>query len=72
MALILGDLYKALKEAGASEESAQKAAAEVAEYRGQWNSIDRTLKDIMVMLGVNTALTFGLVLLVLRIPEMIR
>ena len=38
MAVMMGNLYSALKQAGADEENARKAAEEIAGYREDWES----------------------------------
>jgi hypothetical protein len=64
MAIGLMALRAALKEAGASDEAADKAAQEVAEFENRFDAIERRLSkveaDLLLlkwMIGVNTALT---------------
>lgn len=65
MAIMLKQTYQALKEAGASEESATAAAEELAGYEDRFARIERDLLLLKWMVGVNTAgiaLIIGLLL----------
>lgn len=64
MALMMGSVYDALKEAGVGDEKARKAAEEVAGYDNAVNTLDRkvTVLDGRVtmlqwMVGFNLAMT---------------
>lgn len=60
MALQLGSLRDALREAGASEETARKAAEEVAAYENRLASLENKLNLLTWMVGFNLAMTAGL------------
>ncbi len=60
MGLILGKLYIALRSAGASEEQAQAAAAEVFGYENRWTKIESDLTIIKWMLAFNLATTMAI------------
>ena len=51
MELMLGELYDALKEAGASEVSARSAATAVASYENRFSRIEGDLLVVKWMLG---------------------
>ncbi len=57
MALQLGAVRNALREAGASEEAARKASEELASYEGRVAAIDSRLSVLTWMVGTNGALT---------------
>lgn len=57
MALMMGSLYEALRTAGSGDESARKAAEEVASYENRIAKIDTDLNLIKWMVGFNLALT---------------
>lgn len=57
MALMMSNLYEALREAHVPEELARKAAEEVAGYESQIAGIRSDLGLLKWMVGVNTALT---------------
>ncbi len=57
MSLVLGKLYIALKSAGASEDQAGAAAAEVSRYGSRLDSIDAELKILRWILIYLTATT---------------
>lgn len=62
---MLGALYKALIEAtGISEETARAAAEEVAGYDSRLAAIDTKLAVLQALVGVNVALTLGVLWLV--------
>ena len=67
MALMLGALYEALKDAHASEESARRAAEEVAAYESRLAAIDTKLAVLQALVGVNVALTSGVLWLAFSI-----
>lgn len=51
MAVMVSELYDALKEAGASEEKARAAATSVAAYEERFNRIERDLTLLKWMVG---------------------
>jgi hypothetical protein len=57
MALMLSSLYKALLEAGASEEKARKAAEEAAQYEARFHRVEADLSVLKWMVGTHMALT---------------
>lgn len=59
MALRMGALYDALKHGqGISEEDAQRAAEEVANYENRIGRIEARLDTLTWMVGANIGLTF--------------
>ena len=70
MALMAGNLYQALIQAGASDESARKAAEEVAGWDNRIASIDNKVTRLTWMVGgigaLNTVLLGGVLKLVLH------
>ena len=67
MAVMMGNLYAALVEAGASEPEARKAAEEVAGFENRLASLEGKLNLLTWMVGFNIGLTLLLTGLVLRI-----
>ena len=72
MAVMMGNLYSALKQAGADEDNAKKAAEEVAGYENriadlktemktEFASVRGELSLVKWMLGLNLAMTVALV-----------
>jgi len=61
MALMLAELYDALKDAGASDELARKAAEAVAGYDDRLSRMERRLEVLTYMVGTN--ITISLILL---------
>ena len=72
MAVMMGNLYSALKQAGADEDNAKKAAEEVAGYenriadlktemKAEFASVRGELSLVKWMLGFNLAMTVALV-----------
>lgn len=59
MALMSAELYDALKEAGASEEKARKAAEAVAAFETRFNKIENDLAVLKWMVGTNVVVTLG-------------
>lgn len=55
MAMMMGNLYSALREGGASDEQARKAAEEVADYQKQLTDIRADLALVKGLLGVVVA-----------------
>lgn len=66
MAVMLGNLYGALREAGVPDDRAQKAAEEVASFKDEISSVKTDVVLLKWMVGFNIALTLGLMGLVLR------
>ena len=62
MALMMGSLYQALRESGASDETSRKAAEEVADYQKQLSDIRSDLSLVKGLLGVVVAGVMALVL----------
>ena len=71
MAVMMGNLYSALKQAGADEDNAKKAAEEVAGYENriadlktemktEFASVRGELSLVKWMLGINLAMTVAL------------
>ena len=61
MPLMLGQLYQALKSAGASEDEAQKAASEVAGYDTRLSKIETDLAVLKWMVGSVMAMCMAIV-----------
>jgi hypothetical protein len=65
MAVMLGNLYDALRSAGAEDEKARKAAEEIAPYEPRFSKLESDVALLKWMVGFNIALTLfvaGLVL----------
>ena len=62
MTMMITELYVALKEAGASEENATKAAEAVASYEERFNRIERDLTVLKWVTGTTAAGVWALVL----------
>jgi hypothetical protein len=61
MAMMMGNLYSALKQAGADDENAKKAAEEVATYDARMNGVETRLSVLTWMVATNVALTLAIV-----------
>ena len=61
MAVMMGDLYDALRSAGAEDDKARKAASEVAGFENRLSSLDSRVAVLTWMVGFNVALTLALV-----------
>ena len=61
MAVIMGDLYDALRSAGAEDDEARMAASEVAGCENGLSSLDSRAAVLTWMIGFNIALTLALV-----------
>ena len=61
MAVMMGDLYSALKQAGADEERARKAAEEVAGFENYLSSLAADVAHLKWMAAFSHALTLGIV-----------
>jgi hypothetical protein len=59
--MMMGNLYSALKQAGADEDHARKAAEEVATYDSRMSTIENRLSVLTWMVGTNVALTLAIV-----------
>ena len=57
MALMMSSLYDALRAAGAGDESARKAAEEVAGYDNRFAKLEADVAIVKWMAGFNLALT---------------
>jgi hypothetical protein len=62
MTVALGDLYSALREAGAGHEAAMAAAVEVAEHQ-KTQAAGPPMRMLVVLVGANVVLAVGLLLL---------
>jgi hypothetical protein len=54
---MISEVYDALKEAGASEEKARKAAEAIASYENRFSRIENDLSVLKWMVGFNLAIT---------------
>lgn len=70
MAVMMGNLYRALKEAGVDEERAQKASEEVAGFENRLSGIEGKVNTLTWMVGTNIALTLGVFAVLFRIAGM--
>jgi hypothetical protein len=57
MSTMISEVYDALKEAGASEEKARKAAEALASYENRFTRIESDLAVLKWMVGFNMAMT---------------
>lgn len=62
MTTMIRELYEALKEAGASEEKAGRAAEAIANYESRFARMDIDLTLIKWMLGFNLALSVAILI----------
>jgi hypothetical protein len=67
MAVMLGNLYDALKSAGAEDEKARKAAEEIAAYQPRFAKLEGDVAPLKWMVGFNIGLTMLVAGLVLRL-----
>jgi len=58
---MMGNLYSALKQAGADDENAKKAAEEVAGFENRISSLAADVALLKWMVGFNLALTLAIV-----------
>jgi hypothetical protein len=58
---MISEVYDALKEAGASEDKARRAAEAVATYDNRLTKIDGDLGLLKWMVGVNVALSVAII-----------
>lgn len=61
MSTMIFEVYDALKEAGATEDKARKAAEALAAYENRFSRIEADLNLLKWMLGFNLALSVGIV-----------
>lgn len=61
MAVMMGELYDALRSAGAEDEKARRAATEVAGFENRLSTFDGRVSVLTWMVGFNLALTLALV-----------
>jgi hypothetical protein len=66
MTTMITELYDALKEAGATDDKARKAAETVAADESRFSRIEADLTLLKWMIGFNLAATLGVVMLLLR------
>lgn len=57
MATMISEVYDALKDAGASEDKARKAAEAIAAYENRFAKTESDLKLLPWMVGFNIAMT---------------
>jgi hypothetical protein len=60
MSTMISEVYDALKEAGASEDKARKAAEVLANYDARFNKIEQDLAVLKWMAGFNLAIGVAL------------
>ena len=57
MAVMMGNLYDALRSAGAEDEKARRAAEEMAGYENRFAKIETDIPLLKWMIGFNLAMT---------------
>jgi hypothetical protein len=62
MSTMIFEVYDALKEAGASEDKAKKAAEALAAYENRFNKVESDLNLLKWMVGFNLAISVGVLL----------
>lgn len=62
MGTMIFEVYDALKEAGATEEKAKKAAEALAAYENRFNKVESDLNLLKWMVGFNLAMSAGILL----------
>ncbi|MDP1526627.1 MAG: hypothetical protein Q8M20_12515 [Rhodocyclaceae bacterium] len=62
MSTMIFEVYDALKEAGATEEKAKKAAEALAAYENRFNKVESDLNLLKWMVGFNLAMSVGVLL----------
>ena len=67
MAIMMGRLYAALREANVPEDKATAAAEEVAGFENRLSALETKLAVLQWMVGFNIATTLGLGWLLLRV-----
>ena len=70
MTTMITELYDALKDAGAAEDKARKAAETVAAYENRFSRIETDLTVLKWMVGFNLAATLGTLMLLLRLQSL--
>jgi hypothetical protein len=66
MTTMITELYDALKDAGAAEDKARKAAETVAAYENRFSRLETDLTVLKWMMGFNLAAALGILMLLLR------
>lgn len=61
MSLMISGLYDALKDAGAKDDLARKAAQEVAGYDNRLTKMEAKLTMLQWMLGINIGMTASII-----------
>lgn len=72
MTIILGDLRKALVEAGASDEAAENAAKEVADFYERTHKLESAVSNLKYMVATNIVLTVAVLGILLRVPGVMK
>lgn len=62
MSTMIFEVYDALKEAGATEDKAKKAAEALAAYENRFNKVENDLNPLKWMVGFNLAISVGVLL----------
>lgn len=62
MSTMIFEVYDALKEAGATEDKAKKAAEALAAYENRFNKVENDLNLLKWMVGFNLALSVAILL----------
>lgn len=62
MSTMIFEVYDALKEAGATEDKAKKAAEALAAYENRFNKVESDLNLLKWMTGFNLAMSVGILL----------
>jgi hypothetical protein len=70
MTTMITELYDALKDAGAAEDKARKAAETVAAYENRFSRIETDLTVLKWMFGINLAATLGISMMLLRLQSL--
>ena len=70
MTTMITELYDALKDAGAAEDKARKAAETVAAYENRFSRIETDLTVLKWMAGFNLAATLGILMMLLRLQSL--
>jgi len=62
MSTMIFEVYDALKEAGATEDKAKKAAEALAAYENRFNKVESDLNLLKWMVGFNLFMSVGILL----------
>lgn len=62
MSTMIFEVYDALKDAGATEEKAKKAAESLANYESRFNKVESELNMLKWMVGFNIGLSVAILL----------